>query len=242
MRRAVKRAVKHAARPAAKSAGQLIDGARAPSQKPRVDYTLRREEYLRAAARIFLEKGPSATMQDVADGAGAPKPVFYRIFPSRQALIEAFFEHVHDAIIRTQSGDWEGYGWALKVLYLEAEQSPEVFLAALKTFRSDPAFDPCRNRLQMTIQAKAMGFFVPAPGAPAGAQERAVRATHTLSTLSFDTLVAWLENRDRLSNEQRFKWWGRIIREWRKASREAFELDPPVADDGAKADRPGARR
>ena len=45
--------------------------------------------------------------------------------------------------------------------------------------------------------------------------------------MSLDTLVAWLEDKDGLTDEQRFVWWGRIVREWRKATREAFELDPP---------------
>ena len=52
---------------------------RAP--KPRVDKEARKADYLRAAAKAFLAKGAAASMQDVADAAGAPKPVFYRIFP-----------------------------------------------------------------------------------------------------------------------------------------------------------------
>ena len=47
--------------------------------------------------------------------------------------------------------------------------------------------------------------------------------------MGFDTLVSWLEDSDGLSDEKRFIWWGRIVREWRKATREAFELDPPEA-------------
>lgn len=197
--------------------------------RPRVDYVARKADYLRAAARVFLELGSGANMQDVADGAGAPKPVFYRIFPSRADLIGSFFQHVHDTIAETQKGEWGGYGWALKVLYLEARQSPEIFLVALKTFRGDPAFEPWRQKIIGLVQEKALtGFFIPHPEAPPGAAERAARASVTLSTLSFDTLVAWLENRDQLTDEARFKWWGRIVREWRKATREAFELDKPA--------------
>jgi AcrR family transcriptional regulator len=197
--------------------------------RPRVDPVARKAEYLRAAARVFLELGAGATMQDIADGAGAPKPVFYRIFPSRADLIAAFFEHVHDTIAETQKGEWGGYGWALRVLYLEARKSPEIFLVALKTFRGDPALEPWRQKLMALGPAQAQtGFFTPHPEAPPGAADRARRASVTLSTLSFDTLVTWLENRDQLSDEARFIWWGRIIREWRKATREAFELDKPA--------------
>ena len=73
-----------------------------PRAKPRVDKEARKADYLRAAAKAFLAKGAAASMQDVADSAGAPKPVFYRIFPSRSDLIESFFQHVHDVIIELQ--------------------------------------------------------------------------------------------------------------------------------------------
>ena len=39
--------------------------------------------------------------------------------------------------------------------------------------------------------------------------------------------MTWLEDSDGLSDEKRFVWYGRIIREWRKATREAYDLDPP---------------
>ena len=53
-----------------------------------------------------------------------------------------------------------------------------------------------------------------------------------MTSLLFDTLVAWLEDTDGLTDEKRFVWWGRIIREWRLATREAYDLDPiqPKAD------------
>jgi AcrR family transcriptional regulator len=195
--------------------------------KPRVDKEARKADYLRAAAKAFLAKGASASMQDVADAAGAPKPVFYRIFPSRADLIESFFQHVHDVMLETQTGKWDDYGWALRVLYLEAKKEPEIFLVALKTFRGNPALEPLREKLLALMYAQAAGFFQPAEGAPAGAVDRVAKASKTMNSLAFDTLVAWLEDSDGLSDEKRFVWYGRIVREWRKATREAYELDPP---------------
>lgn len=196
-----------------------------PRLKPRVDREARKSEYLHAAAQVFLANGAAASMQDISDRAGAPKPVFYRIFPSRTDLIDALFQHVYDTIVRTQRGEWDGYGWALKVLYLEAKHDKDIFLVALNTFRGEPALDHWRQRLMNAIQEQAVGLFQPVEGAPAGAEQRAVRASKTLSSLFFDTLVAWLEDRDGLTDEARFKWWGKIIKEWRKATREAFALD-----------------
>ena len=174
-------------------------------------------------------------MQDVANEAGAPKPVFYRIFPSRADLIDAFYSHVHDVILRTQQGQWDGYGWALRVLYLEAKKDREIFLVALKTFRGDPALEPWRERLFDMLSAQAMGFFHPAPDAPRGGEVRGRIASRTLISMMLDTLVSWLEDSDGLSDEKRFVWWGRIVREWRKATREAYDLDDPDPPGGNKA-------
>ncbi len=196
--------------------------------KPRVDQVARKAKYLRDAARVFLQRGASASMQEVCDEAGAPKPVFYRVFPSRAELIDTLFQHVHAALVKTQKGKWDGYGWALRVLYLEAKPDREIFLAALKTFRGDPALDHWRERLLDLIHTQAVGFFHPAPGAPPGGEKRAVLASKTMTSLMLDTLVSWLEDKDGLSDQARFHWYGRIVREWRKATREAFELDPPA--------------
>ncbi len=184
---------------------------------------------MRAAAKAFLAKGASASMQDVADAAGAPKPVFYRIFPSRADLIDSFFQHIHEVILQNQKGKWDGYGWALRVLYVEAKKEPEIFLVALKTFRGDPALEPLREKLLALMHAQAAGFFQPGPGAAHLSADQVAKAARTISLFAFDTLVAWLEDNDGLSDEKRFVWYGRIIREWRKATREAYDLDPPEA-------------
>lgn len=198
-----------------------------PVGRARVNHDLRKAEFLRAAACVLLDKGASASMQEIAEGCGAQKPVFYRVFASRGDLLDALFQHVHDTIVETQAGRWDGYGWALRVLYLEARKDREVFLVVLNTLRGDPELDQWRKRLADLLHTKALLFFEPEAGASPGAQARAIRASRTLSTLSFDTLVAWLEGKDGLSDDARFKWWGRIIREWREATREAFRLDAP---------------
>lgn len=202
-----------------------------PRSRPRVDKEARKADYLRAAARAFLARGAAASMQDVADAAGAPKPVFYRVFPSRAELIEALFQHVHDTMVATQQGKWDGYGWALRVLYIEAKKDPEIFLVVLKTFRGDPALAPLREKLLNLVYKQAANFFQPSEGAPPGSPGRAEKAARTMTSLIFDTLVAWLENSDGLTDEKRFIWYGRIIREWRAATREAFDLDPPAKKD-----------
>jgi AcrR family transcriptional regulator len=207
--------------------------------KPRVDREARKADYLRAAAKAFLAKGAAASMQDVADAAGAPKPVFYRIFPSRADLIDSFYQHVHDVIVSTHQGQWDGYGWALRVLYQEAQKEPEIFLVALKTFRGDPTLDHWRQKLLGLIATKAQGFFQPSQDAPPGAADRVALAARSLNAMQFDVLVAWLEGKDGLTDEQRFKWYGRIVRAWRHATREAYGLDGPETLAKLEAERSG---
>src|SRR3990167_10694142 len=80
-------------------------------RKPRVDHDARRAEYVSIAARVLLEKGlHTATMRDIAEAAGAAKVLFYRLFPSREALVEAVFLRVEQAIVDAYARPWEGYG------------------------------------------------------------------------------------------------------------------------------------
>jgi hypothetical protein len=51
----------------------------------------------------------------------------------------------------------------------------------------------------------------------------------------FESLVAWLEDADGLTDEKRFAWFGRIVREWRLATREAYDLDAPAKNTDGKA-------
>lgn len=197
--------------------------------RPRVDRAARTAQYLRAAAAAFLQHGASASMQVISDAAGAPKPVFYRIFPSKADLIDAIFQHVHDAMVATHKGQWDSYGWALKALYQAAKDDREIFIVALKTFRGDPAWDPWRERLLGLIHAQAQLFFRPSEDAPPGGDKRAVLAARTMDSTMLEILVSWLEDRDGLADEARFVWWGRIIKEWRWATREAFALDGPAS-------------
>ena len=65
------------------------------------------------------------------------------------------------------------------------------------------------------------------PGAPEVAEYRAGLAGGSLFGLWVDRMIVWLEERDGLDDATRIRWWSRIVREWRLASREAFRLDPP---------------
>jgi AcrR family transcriptional regulator len=192
---------------------------------------VRKAEFLRAAARAFLELGSGASMQEVASYAGAQKAVFYRVFPSRAALIDAIFQHIHETCVLSYQTPWRGYGSRLLDVYLRAREDREIFIVGLKVFRGAPELDLWRERIFDIVHTSSLQFFRPGPNAPAGAERRALRASRSLNTLFLDTLLHWLEADDGLPDRARLFWWANLAREWRRISRLAYELDGPLPDE-----------
>jgi len=193
-------------------------------KKPRVDHAARRAEYVGVAARVFLDKGlHTATMRDIAEAAGAAKVLFYRLFPSREALVEAVFERVKAAIDEAYDQPWEGYGSMVGKVLETARKDPAPFLVVFRNCRA--SMPEWEAGLRRVLARTSMPLFTPGPDAPAGADERAQKAAGALFGLFLDSMVTWLEDRDGLTDEERIRWWGRIVRENRAAGREAFRLD-----------------
>lgn len=193
-------------------------------RKPRVDHNARREAYVSVAATVLLEKGlHTATMADIAGAAGAAKVLFYRLFPSRDALVEAVFLRVLAQIEEAYSQPWEGYGSMVRRVLEAARREPAPFLVVLKNCRaSQPDWE---TRLGALLARTTSPLIKPGPNAPPGAGARAMKASGSLFGLFIDSMVAWLEDRDGLTDEERIRWWGHIVREWRAATREVYRLD-----------------
>lgn len=193
-------------------------------RKPRVDHSARREAYVGVAARVLLEKGlHTATMRDIAEAAGAAKVLFYRLFPSREALVEAVFRRVEATIEEAYGQPWEGYGSMVGKVLEAARRDPAPFLVVFRNCRaSQPEWEA---RLRALLARTSAPLFAPGPNAPPGAEARALNAAGALFGLFLDSMVTWLEDRDGLTDEARIRWWGRIVRENRAAGREAHRLD-----------------
>ncbi len=205
----------------------MDDAAPLPSparRKPRVDHDARRAEYVSVAARVLLDKGlHTATMRDIAEAAGAAKVLFYRLFPSREALVEAVFRRVEASIEDAFAQPWEGYGSMVRHVLATARAEPAPFLLVLKNCRSGQLdWEP---RLRIALAKTSMPLFTPGAAAAPGADERALRASGAMFGLFVDSMITWLEDRDGLTDEERIRWWGRIVKAWREAAREAFRLD-----------------
>lgn len=79
----------------------------------RADALRNRERIVKAAARIFAERGPSASLEDIAHCAGVGLATLYRRFPTRGDLEIAVLEHnllshvdaVERALRKRRAGD-----------------------------------------------------------------------------------------------------------------------------------------
>lgn len=199
--------------------------APAPARKkPRVDHAARRDAYVLVAARVLLEKGlHAATMREIAEAAGAAKVLFYRQFPSREALVEAVFEKVATAIEDAYAAPWEGYGSMVARVLETAREEPAPFLLVFRNCRAgQPEWEA---RLRLLLARTSLPLFKPGPDAPPGAEDRADKAAGALFGLFLDSMIRWLEDSDGLTDAERIRWWGRIVRENRAAGREAYRLD-----------------
>ena len=69
-------------------------------RKPRADAERNRLALLEAARAVFAEKGPSASLEEIAAAAGLGIGTLYRHFPTRDALIEAVYRNESEQLFQ----------------------------------------------------------------------------------------------------------------------------------------------
>jgi AcrR family transcriptional regulator len=75
--------------------GEHADQSTRSPRRPRADAARNRERILDAARVAFGERGPEASLDEIARAAGVGIGTLYRHFPTRGALVQAVFvEHV----------------------------------------------------------------------------------------------------------------------------------------------------
>lgn len=211
------------AQPTAASAARPKTGR---GSKPRVNVPERREAFLLAACRVFLQRGVgTATMQDVADAAGVPKILIYRIFKSKQALLDAIRDKVIAKIHEVWAEPAQIYGGRLRGLVMAAREQPEPFLLVFRYSQAGVEGLDWRQKVEDAIAAYTrVRWFEPGPDAPPGAGARANYASRLNVGQFIDLTLRWIEGEGGLDDEVRFRYVARIQREFHLASREAFQL------------------
>jgi AcrR family transcriptional regulator len=75
------------------------EGRTATARKPRVDAQRNRIRLLETAKAAFAEKGPGASLDEIARTAGVGAGTLYRHFPTRDALIEAVYRNETEQLV-----------------------------------------------------------------------------------------------------------------------------------------------
>jgi AcrR family transcriptional regulator len=186
----------------------------------------RREAFLLAASRVFLERGVgTATMQDVADAAGVPKILIYRIFRSKEALLDAIRDKVIAKIHEVWAVPARIYGGRLHGMVVAAREQPEPFLLVFRYSQAGVEGLDWRKKVEDAISAYTRDrWFKTGPDAPPGAEARAEYASRLNVGQFIDLTLRWIEGEGGLDDETRFRYVARIQREFHLASREAFQL------------------
>lgn len=186
----------------------------------------RREAYIRIASRVFLEKGlGAATMQDVADAAGVPKVLFYRIFSSKQKLLDAILEYVIQGIHEVYAKPLRFYGERAHEMARAAASCPEPFLLVFRYSRAGVEQLDWAEAVTRTIAGYTRDrWYVIGPDAPPGAAERAEYASRLNTGAFIENMIRWIEGGDGLDEVTRLRWWSRIQREYHLSTREAYQL------------------
>ena len=77
----------------------MVDKGNAAARKPRADAQRNRVRLLETAKAAFAEKGPGASLDEIARTAGVGAGTLYRHFPTRDALIEAVYRNETEQLI-----------------------------------------------------------------------------------------------------------------------------------------------
>jgi len=193
--------------------------------KPRVDRDARAQAVLDAAVLVFAEKGlHAATMQDIADRVGMAKILIYRLYPSRQALIDALFSDILVEIEAIAAQPWGGYGSGMAALIEMGRARPALFLLLLHKARGGPETTPWASACDTLLSGLTEPFVAPPSGASDDLKAACAHAARTFLPFVIQTWVAGIECNDGMADTARIKWFGEMVRAWRTATREALGL------------------
>ncbi len=112
----------------------------------------RREQILRAAARLFAERGSRAVgVDDVGAAVGVTGPAIYRHFASKDAMLAEMLLRISERLLSGGTAVVAGAG-----------EDPAAQLRALIAFQVDFALD---NPALITVQDRDLGSLPPADAA-----------------------------------------------------------------------------
>jgi AcrR family transcriptional regulator len=192
-----------------------------------------REACLRAAARVFLERGLSgATLAQVASAAGVPEAVVCREFQSSEALILAIFTETIRRLKLQDAKPWAGYGAGMRASLAAARSFEDGFILLVRHGGRDLSYRAAHQAVrERTSQRLRALLWYPDKPPPTDARP-AMLALSLEPMISFcnDALAYWVEKGDPAKDELFIRWCGQMIRAWRHNAAELLNLDSPEQD------------
>lgn len=196
--------------------------------KPRVDKAARGLAVLKNAVEVFAEKGLQVgTMQDIADRMGVAKILIYRLYPSRQSLIDALFGEMLTRIEEDGGRPWGGYGSSIARLVQMSRANPKLALLLLRDARSAPEASAWREALEALLTRLIEPFVAPPEDASDAQRATCRHAARTFMPFVIEAWAAGVEETDGMDDATRTLWFGEIVRAWRQATYTAAGLSPP---------------
>jgi AcrR family transcriptional regulator len=206
-----------------------VQRGRPGQPKPRVDKAARGQAVLEAAVEVFAEKGLQvATMQNVADRLGVAKILIYRLYPSRQRLIDALFGEMLARIEADAGRPWGGYGSSIaRLVEMSRAANPKLALLLLRDARGAPEAAAWCAALEALLTKLIEPFVAPPEGASETQQATCQHAARTFMPFVIEAWAAGVEETDGMDDATRTRWFGEIVRAWREATYAAAGLSPP---------------
>jgi AcrR family transcriptional regulator len=124
-----------------------------PQRPKRADARRNYENVLAAARSAFAERGPSASLEEIARRAGVGIGTLYRNFPNRQALLEAVYVDELESLCHSAAEfegmePWEGFsGWVRRLVAYMATKHALAQELFEYLDRDAPLFQSCRASL-----------------------------------------------------------------------------------------------
>jgi AcrR family transcriptional regulator len=117
----------------------------------RRDAAINRERLVRAAEQVFAERGPAATLDDVANAAAVGPATLYRRFANKDALVQevlsGFFRHLIDvAVIAEQSPPEAGLDVFLRTVGVELAAKAGLSAPVWGDLAPEPLVEELRRR------------------------------------------------------------------------------------------------
>ncbi|MEQ7154577.1 TetR/AcrR family transcriptional regulator [Brevundimonas aurifodinae] len=187
----------------------------------------RREAFLTVAATVFRAKGLKvATMADVAAAVGVAKPVLYRRFPSKDALIAALTQQVYQAVQTAFDETPPDSGRVLESVLAAIRSVEDGYVALVRDGEVYLPDAPATTMQLKTSTARAVRRSLGLVGTPSADDPLPLRlAVETLTDFIHAAFVWWIQHGESDQDSRFLAWLNGLIDAWPATTAAAFRPD-----------------